>query len=111
MGSAASYRLFTPGRNGGFCWLPIPLQVRPGWGSAGHRASEKAGPGAARTPAWANLTEKGSCPVSGDAGAGQGERCWAGPVPWSLPSESGWVGAAATAFLAVSPEESFVITT
>lgn len=55
-----------------------------------------------------------SVSLSGAAGAGQGEvlgrASWL-PVLWSSPSESGWVGAVAAAFLAGSPEESFVITT
>lgn len=55
-----------------------------------------------------------SASLPGDTGAGHrevlGRASWL-PVPWSSPSESGWVGAVAAAFLAGSPEESFVITT
>lgn len=78
-----------------------------------HRALGKAGPGAGPL---CQLDLPGSGPVglSGDTGAGQaevlGRTSWL-PAAWPSPSESGWVGAVAKAFLAGSPEESFVITT
>lgn len=96
VGSAPSPRpFFTVGRDGGLCWLPVHWQVGPGWGSAGGTASEKAGPGAARPTVWGQPDRERFLPVSlGTLGQGW-ERSWAGPAPWSLPSESGWVGVAA----------------
>lgn len=79
----------------GLCWATGP------WGEQG---LGQPGP----------LPGRGPSGLSGDTGAGQGEvsgrASWLS-VPWSSPSESGWVGAVAAAFLAGSPEESFVITT
>lgn len=83
------------GTDRGTCWLPVHLQVGPGWGSARPRGSEKAGPGAVWPPVWAQANRERFLPVPLGTLGQDRERCWAGPVPWSLPSESGWVGAAA----------------
>lgn len=96
MGSSASRRPFFPnGRDGGLGWLPVYLQVGRGWGSAGPRASENSGPGAARPPVWVQPNRERFLLVSVGTWGRAWERCWAGPAPWSLPSESGWVGVAA----------------